>query len=379
MKHTKLKYNDLFVKIVLSLFPDPGNWDEAHGIITIENPTLDTSCQFEYLRKSIERLKNEVFTDADLLFERYFLSDAYNQYRLIDEEKNTAVSIVQQAPLNGTKVALWIYAVKKGIKSELKEGGIMLERNGYKHLFHTQLCSSEENEYKQTETIFKKYDRMLDACGCRISDHTIRTWIYVQGIDLHYQGMVKARKEHFDRCGLTEQTHYIASTGIEGTYTHPRHLVSMDAYAIQGIQNRQIKYLYASDHLSPTYIYGVTFERGTAVCYGDRKHVFISGTASIDHQGEILFPHRIKKQAERILENIEALLREAGGRISNIAQLIIYLRDIADYQTINNFITYILPDLPKIIVVAPVCRPGWLIEMECIALISGGDERFRPF
>lgn len=379
MNHATLRYDDLSVKISLSFFPDAENWDEAHGIVTVQNPALDTFSQFKHIGQALERLEHETCAEATVLFERYFLSDAYNQHHLIGKEKDAAVSIVQQAPLNGTKVAVWAYMVKGGKKSSLEEGGILWEKNGYRHLFHTRLCSTEENEYKQTEAIFKNYGHMLNGHGCRMSDHTIRTWIYVQGIDLHYQGMVKARKEYFDRCGLTEQTHYIASTGIEGSYIHPRHLVSMDAYAVHGIASEQIKYLYASDHMSPTYIYGVTFERGTAVCYGDRKHAFISGTASIDHEGEILFPHQIKKQGERVLENIEALLREAGGRISDIAQLVIYLRDPADYQTIRDFMAFILPDLPKIIVAAPVCRPGWLVEMECIALIPNGKQPYEPF
>ena len=61
----------------------------------------------------------------------------------------------------------------------------------------------------------------------------------------------------------------------------------MDTYAVKGLQPGQIQFLYAPTHLNPTYEYGVTFERGTAVTYGDRKQIFISGTASIDNKGEI--------------------------------------------------------------------------------------------
>ena len=64
----------------------------------------------------------------------------------------------------------------------------------------------------------------------------------------------------------------------------------MDSYAVDGLEPGQIQFLYAPTHLNPTYEYGVTFERGTAVTYGDRKQVFISGTASIDNRGEIVYP-----------------------------------------------------------------------------------------
>lgn len=55
------------------------------------------------------------------------------------------------------------------------------------------------------------------------------------------------------------------------------------------IKPDQIKYLYARTHLNPTYEYGVSFERGTAVDFEDRRQIIISGTASINNHGEIVF------------------------------------------------------------------------------------------
>ena len=52
--------------------------------------------------------------------------------------------------------------------------------------------------------------------------------------------------------------------------------VQMDTYAVDGLKSEQIHYLYAPTHLNPTYEYGVSFERGTYVDYGDRRQVFIS-------------------------------------------------------------------------------------------------------
>ena len=49
----------------------------------------------------------------------------------------------------------------------------------------------------------------------------------------------------------------------------------LDAYAVDGLQAEQIRFLHAPEYLNPTYEYGVTFERGTAVEYGDRKQIFM--------------------------------------------------------------------------------------------------------
>ena len=103
---------------------------------------------------------------------------------------------------------------------------------------------------------------------CTLASHCVRTWFFVQNVDVNYAGVVKARKEVFITQNLTEKTHYIASTGIEGRHADPSVLVQMDSYAVDGLEPGQIQFLYAPTHLNPTYEYGVTFERGTAVTYG---------------------------------------------------------------------------------------------------------------
>ena len=37
------------------------------------------------------------------------------------------------------------------------------------------------------------------------------------------------------------------------------------------------------------------------------------------------------------------------------------------------------PNIPTVITLAPVCRPTWLVEMECIAVKESQNERFRKF
>ena len=200
---------------------------------------------------------------------------------------------------------------------------------------------------------------------------------FVRDVDVNYAGVVKGRKEEFVRLGLTEKTHYLASTGIQGQIADSRSLVLLDAYAVDGLQAEQIRFLHAPEYLNPTYEYGVTFERGTAVEYGDRKHIFISGTASIDNRGEVVYPGNIAGQTRRMLLNIEALLKEAGSSLADLAKMIVYLRDIADYPIVRDLMEQQFPDVPKVIVLAPVCRPGWLIETECIAIKAGGNPEFR--
>ena len=59
--------------------------------------------------------------------------------------------------------------------------------------------------------------------------------------------------------------------------------------------------------------------------------------------------------------------------------MIVYLRDISDYGVVKGIMNERFPDIPKAIVLAPVCRPGWLIETECIAIKQIEDKEYEPF
>ena len=145
-----------------------------------------------------------------------------------------------------------------------------------------------------------------------------------------------------------------------------------------GFEPEQQRYLYALSHLNKTIEYGVTFERGTLMQYGDRNHIYISGTASINNQGEVIHVGDIRRQTERMWENVSALLNEGGMDFSDIMQIIVYLRDSADYQLVKHMFDERFPDTPFVITLAPVCRPTWLIEMECIA-VKETKNQYRPF
>lgn len=353
---------------------------ESHVVVKITDRSLPAAKQFELLELTVKRLqKDEDWKGMCLVWRRYFVSDAINQASFIPTDRTEAISVVQQPPLDGTKAALWLYFAEGVSLSKEEDGAISMSRPPLTHLWHTQLNERIGDAHRQTFSVFEHYTRSLALRGGNLERNCIRTWLYVQDVDVQYVGMVDSRKVFFEEAGLLPETHYISSTGIEGRYLHPEVLVLMDAYAIPGIRKEQIRFLKGLTHLNPTYEYGVTFERGTAVEYGDRRHIFISGTASINNKGEIVHPLEIEKQTERTFENIQVLLAEAGATIDDVAQMIVYLRDTADYETVEKYVNGTYPDTPKVFVWAPVCRPGWLIEVECIAIRSVNQPEFAAY
>ena len=102
------------------------------------------------------------------------------------------------------------------------------------------LAHGPADSHTQSRRVLVDYDHWLESRGLRLADHVVRTWWFVGAIDGDYQGLVDARREYFETRGLTADTHYIASTGIQGGLPERDAKVGMDAYTIAGLQPDQI-------------------------------------------------------------------------------------------------------------------------------------------
>lgn len=326
------------------------------------------------------------------VWRRFFCSDVANQAPVLQHhafsdpacaDEPCAVSHVGQAPLAAAKLALWAchIADPAGPLDKSHDGTTLtLRRGALQHLWSAGMaCTDEESCASQTLAVLTDYVARLGVHGLTLADHCVRTWLFQPNIDLDYPGMVTTRREFFATHGLTADTHFIASTGIAGTHALPNTRVFMDAYAVGGLRHDQVDYLTALDHLGPTYDYGVTFERATAVAYRDRKQVFISGTASIDPRGKIVHLGDVVRQLDRTLGNIESLLAAADAGLADMLVFIVYLRDPSDHARVLPVLRERLGDAPMVVLVAPVCRPGWLIEIEGVATVPADHPELPPF
>jgi len=368
-----------FITATISTFrPSEGGIAEHQAVLTCHDGKLPFQQQLDGILNAYQQLLSDQLKGAVAVLKRYFLSDAANQADAIHaaDMSDCAKSTIQQPPLNGTKIALWAYLMED-VTTRISDSGLYEVAHGaYRHLWNASAHNLAKNSEYQTRLLFNEYVMQLVQEGCTLKDNCIRTWLFVNDIDNNYPGVVEARNRVFFVQGLTEDTHYIASTGIGGRQENAAVLTQMDNYAIAGIKQEQIHHLYAPSRLNRTSDYGVSFERGTRVDYGDRRHVFISGTASINNKGQVVFPGDVLRQAERAWGNIEALLAEADCNFDNVMQMTVYLRDASDYELVKPFFEEHLKDIPYVIVGAHVCRPAWLIEMECMAVKEMDNKDF---
>ena len=118
-----------------------------------------------------------------------------------------------------------------------------------------------------------------------------------------------------------------------------------------------------------------SFSRGMRIDLNGLTILLISGTASIDENGESVHIGDFRRQMRRTLENITGLLASEGCTWHDIVRTSCYLRDIErDYEAFNEERTKFfdeqgLDPLPASTgIQAILCRPELLVEIEAIAM-----------
>jgi len=105
---------------------------------------------------------------------------------------------------------------------------------------------------------------------------------------------------------------------------------------------------------------------------GAETILFISGQVAYDDQGDPAHPRDFPAQARAVFQALKAQVESGGGTLQNIVKLNTYLTDIR-YRTElipirEEFFGKKTPAATQVAVTA-LGQPGWLIEVEAIAVI----------
>jgi len=81
-------------------------------------------------------------------------------------------------------------------------------------------------------------------------------------------------------------------------------------------------------------------------------------------------------QAERAMANIAMLLEEAGGALTDIVKVVVYLTDVRYrepvYRVMGRWLKGVFP-VSTGLVVSALARPEWVVEIDATAVVA--DER----
>ncbi len=97
--------------------------------------------------------------------------------------------------------------------------------------------------------------------------------------------------------------------------------------------------------------------------------VFISGQIAIDPKTQEMVKGGIEEQTKQVMENIGAILKEAGLSFDNVIKTTIYLKNLSDFEIVNKIYgEYFKEHKPARATVEVSNLPkGALIEIEVIA------------
>ena len=102
------------------------------------------------------------------------------------------------------------------------------------------------------------------------------------------------------------------------------------------------------------------------------QFVYTSGQIALDPASGQLVGEEVQEQTQRVFQNLQAVLAEAGTSFANVIKTTVFLTTMSDFQAMNAvYATYFSGMAParSTVAVAELPRQA-LVEIECIALIE---------
>ena len=105
-----------------------------------------------------------------------------------------------------------------------------------------------------------------------------------------------------------------------------------------------------------------------AIIAGD--FIFTAGQIALDPESGQLESADIKLQTERVIQNMKAVLEEAGSELSKVVKTTVFLKNMDDFMAMNEvYARYFSGEAPARSAVEVSRLPkDVLVEIECIAL-----------
>ncbi len=109
------------------------------------------------------------------------------------------------------------------------------------------------------------------------------------------------------------------------------------------------------------------------VLVGDE--LFTAGQIGLDPESGTLVSEEIAQQTERVLKNLSAVVREAGGTLDDTVKTTVYLTDLKEYETVNDvYADYYGEPFParSCVEVADLPRSA-RVEIDLVAYLESGS------
>jgi enamine deaminase RidA (YjgF/YER057c/UK114 family) len=221
----------------------------------------------------------------------------------------------------------------------------------------------------QAKRMIRRAAEILESQGASYGD-VVRTWFYLSDILAWYPDFNRARTAVYGQFGiLPGQDNGLlrlpASTGILGEVASGA-AGALDLLAVAGpVESRPLVRQLRNPGQQDAYKYGSAFSRGALMDQGDVILMQVSGTAAIDEQGQSLYPGDVRAQIDCTFDKIAALIGQEGATLEDIAAACVFVKHPGDALVYRERAAARgLEELPAVVMVADVCRPELLFEID---------------
>jgi 2-iminobutanoate/2-iminopropanoate deaminase len=125
-----------------------------------------------------------------------------------------------------------------------------------------------------------------------------------------------------------------------------------------------VKHVVRTDR-APAPFQGAPYSQG--IIFGDL--VWVSGQVAIDPESGDVVEGGIAEQTEQVMQNVSAILDEAGSGLKQLVKTTIFLADFDDFQAMNEvYARHVGPEPPARATVQVAYLPsGVLVEIDALA------------
>ena len=104
--------------------------------------------------------------------------------------------------------------------------------------------------------------------------------------------------------------------------------------------------------------------------------LFTSGQIAINPKNNEMIKGGIKAQTRRVIQNLKAVISAAGGKIENTIKTTVYLKNMDDFQPMNEVYAQFFKNKPARSTVEVAKLPkNALIEIEAIVFLNHGNSK----
>ena len=98
--------------------------------------------------------------------------------------------------------------------------------------------------------------------------------------------------------------------------------------------------------------------------------VFVSGQGGVDPATQQLVSGGVKEQTERVMKNLDAILRAAGSGLDKVVRCGVFLKDMNDFAAMNEVYARFFPSTPPARTTVEAARlpKDCLVEIDAVAL-----------